>query len=149
MKVMESKLANVYHSLLRVGVVVVASLLLFDSGILFPVTEQLSQNAQYYVANVIGVGAAVEPTELNTLTAEISARQRDLDAREAALNEREINVDLNSLTDLESTSLSTYILSVLLFIILVLIVLNYALDSARERYVRQLERQINKEKATT
>lgn len=124
---------SAYHITLRVSGLTVALILLFDSGILSPFTAEISQNTQLYLANAVGVGASVQPTEINTLTAQISARDRELDAREAALSEREISVGMNTASTGTSPDYSTYILSVLLFIIIVLIVLNYALDFARER----------------
>ena len=127
---------TIYHGGLRISALLLAFLLLFDSGILFPITKKLSSNTQQYVATVVGVGAAVLPTELNSLTAQLSARNRELDAREAYIAEREISVGLSDRDTNTKIDFSTYILSVLLFIILVLIVLNYALDFAREKHFR-------------
>ena len=144
---MNDKPVSWYHRGLRVSVLVVAMALVFDSGLLFPVTQQLSSQAGQYLANVISVGAGVIPTELNTVTAELTKQQRELDEREASLTERELAVGLRQSADGES-SLSTYILSILLFIILVLIILNYALDMARERYLLSLKHQLENEKAS-
>lgn len=125
--------------LLRISALTLALVLLFDSGLLSPLTKQLSQGTQLYVANVVGVGAQVAPTELNTLTAQLTERQRDLDAREAALSSREMNVGLGSGgVGGQSNELSTYILSLVLFIIVVMLVLNYALDFARYRRLTYL-----------
>ena len=124
---------GMYHVLLRVSALTLALMLLFDSGILSPVTRTLSQDTQKYLANVVSVGAAVEPTALNTRTAEISAWERELDAREAALSERELAIGLSA-GESGADSRSTYILSIILFILTVLIVLNYTLDFARVRY---------------
>lgn len=123
----------VYHSFLRIVALTFAVVLLFDSGLLNPATSELSNNTQLYLASAVGVRASVEPTELNTLTAQITSRERDLDAREAALTQREISVGLGGDLLSGKTNYSTYILSVILFILVVLIVLNYALDFARER----------------
>lgn len=124
---------SVYHVLLRVSVLTCALILIFDSGALSPVTKQLSLNTQQYLAQSVGVGASVRSSELNNLTGQLSQRQRDLDAREASLEDREINVGLNAPAERVETNVSTYILSTILFILIVLIVLNYALDFARER----------------
>lgn len=78
--------------------------------------------------------AAVQPTELNTLTAELTAQKQMLDAREAALREREINIDFGG----GAVDRSTYIISGLLFIVLVLLVLNYTLDYLRLRELQAL-----------
>jgi len=104
--------------------------LVFDSGIISPLTATLSQNTYEYLGSVgTGVFAGVPENEINTLTAQISERERTLDAREAALREREIQTrpyDTSSDTDY-----STYIISVILFIIIVLLVLNYIMDFTR------------------
>lgn len=123
--------ASAYHVLLRVSSLTLALILLFDSGILFPITKELSQNAQQYLVAAVGASASVGQNEINKYTTELSQRARDLEAREAALAEREISVNLN--TSQESSNISTYILSVILFILVVLIVLNYILDFVRER----------------
>lgn len=120
-----------YHAFLRTSALTLALVLLFVSGIVSPVTKELSANAGSYVANAIGVKASVFPTELNTITAELTARERDLAAREAALSEREIAVDLT--TSGEANNTAIYILSGILFILLVLILLNYVLDYLRRR----------------
>ena len=121
--------ATPYHKTLRVSAVIGAFVLLFDSGIAFPITKQLAESTEQYVANVIGISATVAPSEFNEITAELTKREQELNAREAALNEREINVDFS---DAEARAdYSTYILSIILFILLVLIVLNYVLDWIR------------------
>lgn len=126
---------TMYHMLLRTSALLFALLLLFDSGLLSPITSQISHNTQQYVATAVGIGAAVSPTELNMVTAQLSARDRELSAREAAIAEREIQIGLTDAGSVEQihSDISTYILAVLLFIIIVLIVLNYALDFARDR----------------
>lgn len=125
--------ATLYHKSLRIFLIVTAFVLVFDSGLINDTTKQLANGTQSYMANVIGVGASVGPTELNTLTAELTAQKRELEAREAALRQREIAVGIN---DGGSTSdYSTYILAGILFILLVLILLNYTLD-----YLRSNER---------
>ncbi len=122
---------NRYHSFLRISMVVTALVLLFDGGFLFPVTKQFSDSTVSYVASIgTGMFASVPQNEINSLSAQIAEKQRELDAREASLNEREI--DARSFgTDTESTDYSTYILSVILFILTVLLVLNYLMDWAR------------------
>lgn len=121
---------TMYHRLLRMSSLALALLLLFDSGLLSPVTRELSQNTQHYLAQSIGMYASVEPTEINQLTARLTERDRDLDAREAALKDRELSIGL---MDSNPSSQSTFILSVLLFLLLVLIVLNYIFDFLRSR----------------
>ena len=127
---------STYHSLLRSSALVLMALLLFDSGILTPVTNSLSDQTQIYLANVVGIGASVTPTELNTLTAAITAQKTELDKREQVVAEREILLTQNSPSGFSANNISTYVLSVLLFVILVLLVLNYVLDFRRERMHR-------------
>lgn len=123
---------SLYHSLLRIAALSVAVVLAFDSGVLLPVTQELSHNAQQYVASAVGVNASVTPNEVNQLTADLTARQQELARREAQLQEREIAVGLNTDGDGDQTNLSTYFLSAILFILLVLILLNYLLDFLRQ-----------------
>jgi len=121
-----------YHSILRIASLTLALILLFDSGLLNPVTKQLSQNAQQYVATAVGMSAGVEPTELNMLTAAITQKERELAEREAAVEAREIAVNLNT-ESAQRENNSTFVLSILLFITIVLMVLNYVLDYMRVR----------------
>jgi hypothetical protein len=124
---------NRYISILRVSLLTTAIALIFDGGFVLPVTKQLSDNTVMYMADVgVGVFARVEPNELNTLTAQISERERELNAREAALSEREIQA--RSYTTNDPVDYSTYILSLILFVLTVLVVLNYAMDFARARH---------------
>jgi hypothetical protein len=119
---------SLYHKVLRVLAAVFAFVLLFESGLVDESTRILSQNAHQYVANTVGVGASVRPTEVNTLTAELTEQRLMLDQREAAIRQREIDIGLSAG---ESNDRATYIVAVLLFILLVLIVLNYILDYLR------------------
>jgi len=121
-----------YHSLLRISALTFAVMLLFDSGLLSPVTGQISQNTQIYLASAIGMQASVVPTELNQITAELTQRDRLLTQRENDIAAREIAVDLDK-KGAPTADFSSYIMSILLFVILVLIVLNYALDYVRYR----------------
>lgn len=123
-----------YHRILRVSALVVALVLVFESGLISKSTAGISSNTYIYVASVIGMSASVQPTELNKLTADLTAREKNLSDREAALREREIAVSINGGT--ASNNNATYILASILFILLVLIVLNYVLDYLRTREER-------------
>lgn len=118
-----------YHRFLRVATVVCALVLVFESGLISETTAELSRNTNRYLANAIGMSASVQPTELNQLTSELTARQRELDDREARLREREIEVGIED-GGLGSEK-TTYILAGILFVLLVLILLNYTLDYLR------------------
>jgi len=122
---------SLYHKYLRVSGLSVAFVLAFQAGLFSPETTALSLQTHTYVANVIGITAGVAPTEVNTLTAELTKRQRELDEREMALAEREI--DARATEPYVSIEVSNYILSGILFLLLVLIVTNYALDFVRAR----------------
>lgn len=121
-----------YHSLLRVSSLSIAFVLLFESGLINPLTRELSENTHEYLASAIGVNATVSPNELNQLTAELTAQKQRLNEQEAALA-RQIDVNLNRGSE-SSNDTTVYILSAILFVLLVLIVLNYTLD-----YVRYME----------
>lgn len=119
---------TLYHKALRVAAAVCAAVLVFESGLVHESTKVLSVNTHQYVANVVGVGASVRPTELNTMTAEITEQRMLLDEREASIREREIEIGLR---EGESNERATYLVAALLFILLVLIVTNYILDYLR------------------
>ncbi len=120
-----------YHRILRIAAIVCAVVLVFESGLVSKSTVDLSRNAHLYVANAIGMSASVQPTELNQLTSALTQQQRDLDAREAALHEREINVGISN--GVGGNDYTTYVLAGILFVLLVLILLNYILDYLRLR----------------
>lgn len=127
---------NRYHSFLRVAMVVIAFVLIFDSGFLFPITKQLSDVTVGYLASVgAGMFASVPQNEINSLSAQIAEKQRELDEREASLNAREISARSFGANDSPS-DFSTYILSVILFVITVLLVLNYIMDWIRVKQNR-------------
>lgn len=123
---------SLYHKVLRVSALTLALVLLFVSGILNDKTSTLANIATNQMANVVGVSVGVTPTELNTMTAEFTAWQRELAAREAALVEREIAIGLNT-NESPPQDWSTFILATILFILLLLILLNYALDYVRRQ----------------
>jgi len=115
---------SVYHKLLRISALTFAFILLFDSGMLSPVTRELSHDTGMYLANAIGINAGVLSTDISNLTAQ-------LQEREQRIAEREIAVSLKEASRGGLEGMSTFILSVVLFVLLVLIVLNYVLDFMR------------------
>ncbi len=116
---------TLYHKLLRISALSLAFVLLFVSGIFSPITKQLSSGAGDYLATAIGINAAVLPTDVNSLSAQLAERDKELTQREIAVDLKESSTQVGGV--------STYILSVLLFILLVLIVLNYLLDYLRTK----------------
>lgn len=120
-----------YHRFLRVTAVVLALVLVFQSGLLADSTALVANNTQQYLANAIGMSASIQPTELNQLTAELTVQRRALEAREVALREREIAVELTA--NSQSNQRTTYLLASLLLVMLILIILNYILDFRRSR----------------
>lgn len=123
---------SLYRSVLRVSLLSTALVLVFDSGIVSPLTKHLSDGTVAYLAqSSSGVFAQVAPNELNTMTAELRVREEDLDRREAALRDIEART-----YDSGTPDYSTYILSVVLFILTVLILMNYILDWRRVQLMR-------------
>lgn len=104
-------------------------MLVFDSGLISDSTARLSNGTQNYLASVVGMSASVEPNELNMYTAQLTAREKELNEREAALRELEIGLNEGG----TANDYSTYVLASILFILLVLILLNYILDYIRSR----------------
>lgn len=123
-----STLASHYHSALRIAVVVTAFLVVFDSGLIDSRTATLADGAVRYVATAVGVKAQVPGNELNVLTSRITELEQELERKD-----REIAVARNSDVNEEQVAfdVSTFVLSLILFILLVLIVLNYVLDYLR------------------
>jgi hypothetical protein len=97
--------------------------LLFVSGVISPVTQELSVNTRLYLANTIGMNAAVLPNEYNTLNTQLQTRAQELEQREIAV----------ALKEKKSATfdISTFTLSIILFVMLILLVLNYVLDFLR------------------
>jgi hypothetical protein len=54
---------SLYHSLLRIATAVVAVMLVFEGGLLSPVTAKLADQTELYLANAVGVSVGVAPTE--------------------------------------------------------------------------------------
>jgi len=82
------------------------------------------------------MSVGVAPNELNTITAELTKQRTVLAQREELIQEREIELGLNSSARADSSGGGdrvTYVLAAILFVQLVLIVLNYALDYLRTR----------------
>lgn len=121
---------SVYHSCLRVGAASIAVLLLLVSGLVSETAALLSHEAGRSMATAVSMTLGVAPTELNQITAALTAQEQQLAAREAALIEREIAVDLAD--GAPALDRSTFVLSAILFILLVLIVFNYVLDFSRQ-----------------
>jgi hypothetical protein len=122
---------TVYHKLLRISAVVLAIALVFQSGMASNTTALMTLQTQSYLANSVGVFVGVEPTELNTITAGLTAKELALDAREQSLNQREIDVGLNG--GGATRDVTTFVMGLVLFIVVLLLVLNYALDYLRYR----------------
>jgi hypothetical protein len=118
-----------YHRTVRSLAVVTGLVLMFDSGVVSPVTRDLSDGALRYTASVVGVVAQVPETELNRLSADLRMRDEELDRREREIDARVLAS--------ETQNRSTYVLSGILLILLALIVTNYALDIARARRMTQ------------
>lgn len=129
-----------YHSILRIGALTLALVLLFVSGILSPLTKSLTVNTGQYLASAVGASASVKPTEINQITAALTEQKTELDKREAAIKEREIAIGLSADEVEEKADFSSFVLSILLFVILVLMILNYVLDYQRWRLLVETEK---------
>lgn len=110
-------------------------MLVFEAGLVSETTARLSNHTELYLANAVGVSVGVAPTELNQITAALTARERELEARELTIAEREIAVGIDGGAAGSTTDTETFVLATILFILLVLIILNYALDYVRSREV--------------
>jgi hypothetical protein len=122
-----------YHKLLRVSLAVSVCVLLFQSGAIYPITATLTTETAQYMANAVGVSVGVVPTELNQITADLTAREVALAAREKDVQAREISVGIAPGGALLSQRTMTFVIASVLFILLVLVVLNYILDFLRAR----------------
>jgi hypothetical protein len=122
---------TLYHKLLRVSSVVLAAMLVFQSGLYSSTTAIMATQTQSYLANSVGVIVGVEPTELNTITAGLTEQRLALDARENELRQREIAVGIEQ--GGVTRDMTTFILGLVLFIVVLLLVLNYSLDYLRYR----------------
>jgi hypothetical protein len=109
---------------------------LFESGVINESTKAIATDTHQYLANAVGASASVNPTELNQITAALTAQKSELDSREAALREREIQVNLSNGSNAGNET-ATYVLSSILFVLLVLILLNYTLDYLRMKEARR------------
>lgn len=120
-----------YHSFLKIFSLVFLIVLVVESGVVFKTTISISQNTFKYLASVgVSTTAQVPLNDLNAITTKLTERERDLDAREKGLLEREIEARNFGTND---TPITTYILSLILFILTTLIVFNYYLDWMRSR----------------
>jgi hypothetical protein len=125
--------SSLYESLLRVSLLTTAIVLVFDSGLVSPVTKHLSDNTVLYLAQTASVVAQVEKNEVNTLSEELRKRDEELDEREAQLR----TIEARIYGDGETVDYSTYVLSLILLILTVLVLMNYVLDWKRVQNMRQ------------
>ena len=125
-----------YRSLLRVSAVVTACVLVFQAGLIDERSATVfSQAGDSLAAMTVGATASVAPNEFNQITAELTRQEQLLQAREAEITSREIELGLQQ-GEPAVNQTTTYLIAAILFIQLVLLVLNYALD-----YLRARERQ--------
>ena len=127
---------TVYHKILRISAAVLAITLVFQSGLLSKTTALMTLSTQSYLANAVGVSVGVSPTELNTITAGLTAKELALDARDRSLTEREIAIGLSGQAGMQDRT--TFMMGLTLFIVVLLLVLNYALDYVRARQQPQI-----------
>ena len=82
----------------------------------------------------VGVSVGVEPTEWSQVAQEVEEKQKELEARELAIVEKEQELALDGA--LSSRYLEYYI-TAMAFILLLLVLLNFYLDYRRGRPVQQ------------
>ena len=122
---------TLYHKILRISSVVLAVALVFQGGLVSNTTAIMATQTQLYLANSVGIFVGVAPTELNTITAGLTAKELALDSREKELNQREIAVEIDR--GGATKDVTTFVMGLVLFIVVLLLVLNYALDYLRYR----------------
>lgn len=122
---------SVYHKILRVSCVVLAVVLVFDSGMLASTTAKLADETGMYLASAVGVYVGVPENGVNNLTTRIAELEQEVGRKDAQIRDRELALGLSG--GAGSSPTSTFVLAGILFIMLVLIVLNYALDYVRSR----------------
>jgi hypothetical protein len=128
---------SLYHSLLRVSALTLACTLLFVSGVLHPITSELTVNTEQYLATTISATAGVAPNEYNQITAALTEQRAALDARAANLEERELAIGIANSNERSwlQGEITTWLNSALLFIILILLCINYTLDLRFRRHL--------------
>ena len=89
--------------------------------------------SQAIMGNVIGVTAGVAPNEFNTLIAQLSEREKELDARAEALSAREQSIvsELDARQKERTEKVYVYLFGFTLFLFL-LVSTNYYLDYHRK-----------------
>lgn len=123
-----------YRSLLRVSAVVSAFVLLFQSGIVHQHTTVIFNQTTDNLSAMVGMSASVQPSEYNTITAELTKQQQLLSGREEQIAAREIELGLAAgSSDTDRSQTTTYLLAAILLVQLILLVLNYFLDYIRSR----------------
>lgn len=110
--------SSMYHSALRVLVLVFAVALVFESGMLSSATQTITHSAGQQFA------AAIQATV-------DSANYTDEAGIMPAMQTQESEVA--AVTSSEALSRGTFLLSIVVFILLLLIVLNYILDHLRTK----------------
>jgi hypothetical protein len=110
----------------------VLSVVLFAGGDIF--AEARIRGA--LLGNVIGVSAVVPPNEFNSLIAQFSEREKELDARAVALSAREQSLisELDARQKERMRLVYTYLFG-FTFLLLILVLVNYYLDYHREERV--------------
>ena len=122
-----------YRSVLRVSAVVSAFVLVFQSGLVSDQTALLFNETTQNLSAQVGMSVSVQPTEYNTITAELTKQQQLLAGREEQITAREIELGLADGSSGAASQTTTYLLAAILLIQLILLVLNYFLDYLRVR----------------
>lgn len=94
---------SIYHKLLRVSSLLFAFLLIFSSGLVSPLTSQLTENSAKYAANLVNANSSL-----------VDSQNEPILTQESVVGEG-------------SNETYTYLFAVILFVILLLMLLNYSL----------------------
>lgn len=107
-----------YHSLLRISVLLFATILIFASGIFNSSTQIITRTTTQQFASVI-----------QTTTNQVIENNKE----ELSIQAEDIRETKITNTSLQSIDKSIFLLSVVVFILLLLIILNYILDYLRSK----------------
>ncbi len=142
-----------YRSALRILSLVVAIVLVFQSGLVGKTASLLTNDTIRYVASVAKMTASVEPTELNKYTTALTRKENELKRREEIIRERELKLGIPGRNDADKSfnfnggggyyndKQITLVLAIILFILLILIIMNYVADYGKfKRILNELEK---------
>ena len=118
---------SIYHSVLRISVLVFAILLVFDSGLVSPQSNVLSISTQQYLANTISSQVGTVSVKNDEHIA-IITKTDEMVSGKGNFTTISLSEDIPQVMNK-----STLILSSIVFTLLLLILINYVVDCIRTR----------------